>query len=107
MYNNMLELHSFSMLLKTFWRHMQFFGCKQTTPALPFPERLVGSYIEKLFEGKREARLVICGSFGLHMHDGLFEDLLVTNIGLDQSPEARNDSISLLIELEEEAQRHT
>lgn len=39
------------------------------------------------------------------MHDGLLEDLLVANIGLDQSPEARNDSICFLIELEEETQR--
>ncbi len=38
---------------------------------------------------------------------GLFEDLLVTNVGLDQSPEARNNSICLLIKLEEETQRHT
>lgn len=67
---------------------------------LPFPKKLVGSYIEKLFKGKCEARLVICGSFGLHMHDGLLEDLLVPNIGLDQSPEAGNNCICLLVELE-------
>lgn len=41
------------------------------------------------------------------MHDSLLEDLLVTNIGLDQSPEARDNSIGLLIELEGEIQRHT
>lgn len=35
------------------------------------------------------------------MHDGLLEDLLVTDIGLDQSPEAGNNSVGLLIELEE------
>ncbi len=40
------------------------------------------------------------------MHDGLLEDLLVTNIGLDQSPEAGDNSIGLLVELEGEIQRH-
>ena len=89
------------MLTKTFWRRRQ-----TSTLALPFPEKLVGSYIQKLFKGECEARLVICGSFGLHVHDSLLEDLLVTNVGLDQSPEARNNSIGLLIELEEETQRH-
>lgn len=41
------------------------------------------------------------------MHDGLFEDLLVADIGLDQSPEAGNDGICLFIELKEETQRRT
>lgn len=80
---------------------------KHPPPRCPAPQRLVGSYIEKLFKGECEARLVICGSFGLHMHDSLLEDLLVTNVGLDQSPEARNNSVGLLIELEGEIQRHT
>lgn len=71
-----------------------------STLLLPCRQTFVSSYIEKLFKGKREAGLVICGSFGLHMHDSLLEDLLVTNVGLDQSPEARNNSVGLLIELE-------
>lgn len=41
------------------------------------------------------------------MHDGLLEDLLVPNVSLDQSPEAWNNSIGLLIELGEETQGHT
>lgn len=41
------------------------------------------------------------------MHDGLFKDLLVADIGLDQSPEAGNDGICLFIELKEETQRRT
>lgn len=41
------------------------------------------------------------------MHNGLFEDLLVADIGLDQSPEAGNDGICLFIELKEETQRRT
>lgn len=83
-------------------------SCRQTsTLALPFPRKTAGTYIEKLFKGKLEARLVICGSFGLHMHDSLLEDLLVPNIGLDQSSEARNNGIGLLVELEEQTQRHT
>lgn len=64
----------------------------------------VCSYIEKLFKGKGEARLVVCGSFGLHMHDGLLEDLLVTNVSLDQSPEAGNHGIGFLVKLGAETQ---
>ena len=70
------------------------------TLALPFSKRLVGSYIEKLFKGKCEASLVICGSFGGHITNSLLEDFLVPIIGLDQSLEACNDFHSLLIELE-------
>lgn len=67
---------------------------------LPPLEKLVSSYIEKLLKGKRKARFVICGSFGLHMHDSFLEDLLVANVGLDQSPETRDNSLCLFVKLE-------
>lgn len=35
------------------------------------------------------------------MHDGLLEDLLVADVGLDQSPEAGHHGVCLLVELEE------
>lgn len=60
-----------------------------------------GSYVQQLLEGEGEAGLVVGGSFGLHVHDGLLEDLLVANVGLDQSPEAGNHGVGLLVELEE------
>lgn len=36
------------------------------------------------------------------MHDGLLEDLLVADVGLDQSPETGNDRVCLFVELEGE-----
>jgi len=66
----------------TSWRHTIHTGKHLPMCCLSL-KRLVGSYIEKLFKGKCEARLIIGGSFGLQMPDGLFEDLLVPSVGLD------------------------
>lgn len=64
------------------------------------PDSFEASYVKKLLKGEGEARLVIGGSFGLHMHDGFLEDLLVPNVGLDQSLKARHNGICFFIELE-------
>lgn len=80
---------------------------KNILPVLLIPEKLVGSYIEKLFKGKCEARLVICGPLGLHVHHSLLEDLLITNVGLNQISEARDDCIGFFIELGKKTQTHT
>lgn len=77
---------------------------KRSNLGLPIPEML--TYIEKLLKGKREAGFVICGSFGLHKHDGLLEDLLVPNICLNQSSEARNNSLCLFIELGKKSHKY-
>ena len=46
-----------------------------------------------------KSRLVVCGSFGLHLLYGILEDLFITHIGLHQVFEAGNHSLSLLVKL--------
>lgn len=46
-----------------------------------------------------KSRLVVRGSFGLHLLNGILEDLFVAHIGLDQVFEAGNHSLSLLVKL--------
>lgn len=65
------------------------------------------AYVQKLFEGEGEAGLVVRGSFCLHAFDGLLEDLLVAHVGLDQSPEAGNHRVGLLVELTRERHKST
>lgn len=46
-----------------------------------------------------EARLVVRGSFGLHLLYGILEDLFVAHVGLDQVFKAGNHSLSFLVKL--------
>ena len=57
------------------------------------------AYVEELLEGEGEARLVVRGSFGLHVKDRLLEDLFVADVGLDQVLEAGNQRLCLFAEL--------
>lgn len=46
-----------------------------------------------------KSRLVVSGSFGLHLLYGILEDLFVAHVGLDQLFEAGNHSLGLLVKL--------
>lgn len=46
-----------------------------------------------------KSRLVVSGSFGLHLLYGILEDLFVAHVGLDEVFEAGNHSLGLLVKL--------
>lgn len=57
------------------------------------------TYVQQLVEGKMKSRLVVCGSFGLHLLYGILEDFFVAHVSLDQVFEAGNHSLGLLVKL--------
>lgn len=54
-----------------------------------------------------KAGFVIGGSFGLHLLHGLFKDLFVAYIGLNQVPKAGHHCLGLLIELPQNERGNT